>query len=118
VPEAANEASRAELAVIGPAKVRDYLLSPEHPVGRFKAVFFQGLGYTRAEWHRLERDLLAMARSEDATPGQPSAFGQKYEVRGTIKGPSGRLAIVLAVWIVLKGESFPRFVTVFPGEKL
>jgi hypothetical protein len=58
-----------------------------------------------------------MARSEDATPGQPSAFGQKYEVRGTIKGPSGRQAIVLAVWIVLKGESFPRFVTVFPGEK-
>ena len=31
---------QAELAVVDPAKVRDYLLSPEHPVGRFKATFF------------------------------------------------------------------------------
>ena len=28
-------------AVIDPAKVRDYLLSDVHPVGRFKAAFFK-----------------------------------------------------------------------------
>ena len=31
---------RAEHAVVEDAKVRDYLLSREHPVGRFKAAFF------------------------------------------------------------------------------
>jgi hypothetical protein len=31
-------------AVIEPAKLRDYLLSSSHPVGRFKAVFFHALG--------------------------------------------------------------------------
>ncbi len=36
----------AERAVIDSAKIRDYLLSPSHPVGRFKAVFFASLGYT------------------------------------------------------------------------
>lgn len=37
----------AEEAIVDDAKVRDYLLSREHPVGRFKATFFSGLGYTR-----------------------------------------------------------------------
>ena len=30
----------AELAIIDPKKIRDYLLSSVHPVGRFKAHFF------------------------------------------------------------------------------
>ncbi|MFI5307497.1 MAG: DUF6883 domain-containing protein [Polyangiales bacterium] len=36
----------AELAIVDPEKVRDYLLSPTHPVGKFKSVFFAALGYT------------------------------------------------------------------------
>jgi hypothetical protein len=36
----------AESAIIDEAKVREYLLSTEHPVGRFKARFFIGLGYS------------------------------------------------------------------------
>jgi hypothetical protein len=35
-------------AVVDDAKVRDYLLSPSHPVGRFKAVFFAALGFSQA----------------------------------------------------------------------
>jgi hypothetical protein len=31
-------------AVVDPAKVREHLLSPTHPVGRFKAVVIQRLG--------------------------------------------------------------------------
>ncbi|GJG85381.1 hypothetical protein tb265_05620 [Gemmatimonadetes bacterium T265] len=37
----------AERAVVDPAKVRDYLLSPDHPVGESKARFFATLGLTR-----------------------------------------------------------------------
>ena len=98
-----------------PAKVRDYLLSPEHPVGRFKATFFVALGYTRLEWTRLQVDLLNLCRSETAVLGKPNAFGQKYEVRATLEGPSGRRAAVVTVWVILVGEDFPRFVTAFPG---
>jgi hypothetical protein len=32
----------SERAIVDEAKVRDYLLSPSHPVGRFKAAFFSG----------------------------------------------------------------------------
>jgi hypothetical protein len=105
----------AEHAVVDAAKVRDYLLSHEHPVGRFKAVFFEALGYASTDWTRLQADLLALCRSANVVEGHASPFGRKYEVRGTLQGPSGRSAEVVTVWVVLIGEGVPRFVTAFPG---
>jgi hypothetical protein len=107
--------SGAEHAVVDPAKVRDYLLSHEHPIGRFKAIFFESLGYLQTDWPRLQSDLMDLCRSRDAIEGQDSQFGRKYLVRGTLKGPSGRQAQVVSVWVVLVGEQFPRFVTAYPG---
>lgn len=106
----------AQRAVIETAKIRDYLLSTSHPVGRFKMPFFAGLGYTGANWRRLEADLRDLAVNGDAQPGQPSPYGQKYEIRGMLKGPSGNSAEVVTVWIVLSGGDVPQFVTAFPGE--
>jgi hypothetical protein len=104
-----------ELAVVDEAKLRDYLLSHQHAVGRFKAAFFESLGYSRAEWKRLQRDLLELCRTEDVIEGQPNRFGRKFEVRGTLDGPSGRSAPVVTVWVILAGEGIPRFVTAYPG---
>ena len=106
----------AERAVIEPAKIQDYLLSTSHSVGRFKAPFFTSLGYTSADWHRLEADLRNLAVSGDAEPGQDSPYGQKYQIRGTLKGSSGKSAEVVTVWIILLGRHVPQFVTAFPGE--
>ncbi len=103
-------------AFVDPAKVRDYLLSLEHPIGRFKAAFFGSLGYSRDSWQALQGEFKRLALSDDASTGAPSDFGQKFEVRATIEGPSGRRAAVVVVWIILKGEQVPRFVTAFPGE--
>ena len=105
----------AERAHIDPAKVRDYLLSTVHPVGRFKAVVFQALGYTAEAWEKLRDDLLALARMSDAVPGQASSFGQKYEVSGTLRGPNGREAQFTCVWLVPTDDQAPRFITAFPG---
>lgn len=106
----------AQRAVIAPDKIRDYLLSTSHRVGRFKAPFFATLGYTNADWRRLEQDLLNLAASADAEPGRESPYGQKYEIRGTLNGPSGKSATVLTVWIVRFESDVPQFVTAFPGE--
>jgi len=103
-----------ERAHIDPAKVRDYLLSPIHPVGRFKAVVFQALGYRAEEWEKLRDDLLALARTTEAIPGQASTFGQKYEASGTLRGPNGREARFTSVWLAPAGEEAPRFITAFP----
>ena len=104
-----------ERAHIDPAKVRDYLLSDVHPVGRFKAVVFQALGYTAEEWEKLRDDLLALARKSEAVPRQSSIFGQKYEVSGTLRGPNGREAKFICVWLVAVDDDAPRFITAFPG---
>ena len=48
-------------ARIDPAKLREYLLSSSHPIGRFKHPFFAGLGYSKERWQRLETDLLELA---------------------------------------------------------
>jgi len=107
----------AERAWIEAAKVRDYLLGREHSVGRFKAVFFESLGYSAEEWEALRADLLALAIAGEATLCEQTKYGQKYQVRGTLKGPSGRSASVMTVWIARWGEDVPRFVTAFPGER-
>ena len=105
-------------AVIESAKIREYLLSATHPVGRFKAMFFKSLGYSDSNWRRLEADLQQIARSGDATHSQESPYGKKYVVGGTLIGPSGRWAHVTTVWIVLTGKSVPRLVTVYPGAEI
>jgi len=105
----------AERAIVDEAKVRGYLLSTEHPVGRFKAAFFRRLGFTDSNWQELQQALLTLARSADATLDSTSTYGRKFRVRAMLQGPSGRSMSVVSVWIVPSGEDRPGFVTAFPG---
>lgn len=105
----------ADRAVIDPAKLQAYLLSEAHPVGRFKAAFFFGLGYTAESWRRLEEDLRSQHLTRDAMPMGTNPYGQKYEIRASLTGPAGRAVEVVSVWVVLASEDFPRFVTAYPG---
>jgi hypothetical protein len=95
----------SDRTVIDDAKVRDYLLSPSHPVGRFKSVFFAALGFSQANWQTLRDALLELARSDSATPGQPSPFGQKFEVRGSHRVP--RLAMFKLLDTVVLDRDLP-----------
>ena len=108
----------ADRAVVEPLKVRDYLLSPVHSVGRFKATFFAALGYTQEGWRRLEADLRDQHLTQEAQLGPASRYGQKYEIRARLTGPVGRSTQVISVWIVRAGDDVPRFVTAFPGGRL
>jgi len=104
-----------ERASIDDAKVRDYLLSPTHPIGRFKATFYSGLGYSVQNWLELRDLLLQLARDGEALPGKPSPFGQKFEIHATVKGPSGRAARIVTVWMISVGAEHAHFVTAYPG---
>ena len=106
----------AERAILDATKVCDYLLSPEHRVGSAKARFFVQLGFEHRNWTVLQDELHRFAQRE-AQLGGATRFGQKYVVPDTIQGPSGRVAHIVVVWIILNGEDFPRFVTAYPGAK-
>jgi hypothetical protein len=99
---------------IAPEKVRDYLLSPSHPVGRYKAVVFSSLGYRQENWQALADDLARLAALGTPVPGQLSPHGAKYEVSGMLSGPVGRSARIRTAWIVRSGELTPRFITAYP----
>lgn len=105
----------ADGAVVQDAKVRDYLLSPSHPVGRFKAQFFVRLGYSRDGWKALAADLQRHAVDGTSVELAPSAYGRRFEIRGSIVGPNGRAAQMVSIWLLPRGTDTPRLVTAFPG---
>ena len=102
-------------AIIPQEKLWDYLLSPRHPIGQFKAKFFRSLGYTNDNWKQLESDLREILRN-DATVKEKTEYGQKYEVVGTLKGPL-KTATIVTAWIILKNEDLPRFITAHPRDQ-
>ena len=104
----------AATAVIEPSKVRDYLLSPSHPIGRFKAVVFTALGYSQEDWPRLHEDLLLHGRSGQARLAEATEYGRKYLVSGNLTGPNGRTGGFVSVWLVESEASAPRFLTAYP----
>ena len=107
----------AQDAIIESDKLQDYILAPEHPVGRFKAAFFRAIGYSRANWAQLESDLREFHLSEGVSDTVESRYGMKYVIRANLKGPNGETVEIVSVWIILNGEKLPRFVTVYPGER-
>ena len=106
----------ADHAIIEQGKLEGYLLSEVHPVGRFKARFFAGLGFTADNWRELDAALRSQHLPESATPGPFDAFGQSFTIRAILKGPGGS-APVTSVWFVRTGEAVARFVTAYPGGK-
>jgi hypothetical protein len=105
---------RAETAVIDERKITGYLLSVEHPYGRFKARFFASFGFRLDAWEDLRDALLRHARDNEMVTSEVTAFGTKYVVDGPLHAPDGRLPQVRAVWFVETGDERPRFVTVYP----
>ena len=74
-----------------------------------------GLGYSAEDWQQLESDLRSQHLSQDAVLEEQGPYGQKYTIRATLVGPSGRATDVVSVWVVRAGEDAPRFVTAYPG---
>jgi hypothetical protein len=106
----------ADRAEISPAKLRDYLLSSGHPIGRFKARVFTALGFSAERWQELERALREQHLTEDAELSATVAHGRKYTIRAILEGPGGESAMIVSVWFVPTGADIPRFVTAYPGE--
>ena len=102
-----------EQAVVEDAKLLDYVLNPEHPVGRHHAgLFEQLLGITRMNYELLKEQLLQAAMSMEVESGRPSPFGEKFEMRFLVRGPLGTRP-VLAVWMREAGQASPRLITCY-----
>lgn len=65
-------------AIIDPVKLKDYVLSDIHPIGRFKAVLLQQMGYTRKGWEQFAGDIRIEHLALDAELVEKTKYGQKY----------------------------------------
>jgi hypothetical protein len=95
------------------AKVRGYLLSTTHPVGRFKARIFAALGFTEARATLFVAEIRRIAAAGEVETVEDSEYGRKYTVPGLLEGPKGQ-ARVRTVWFQAPGQSQVRLVSVRP----
>ena len=102
-----------ESAVVDLAKLRDYCLSQEHPRGRHKARMFAAiLGFTAQDAEELQQVLLSAAHTCEAFSAGGDDYGERYAVDFPIDGPGG-MAAIRSLWIVRRGESFPRLISCY-----
>ncbi len=96
-------------------KLKDYLLSETHAVGRAKAKFLGAFGFDETNIELLERGLIAITQNQEVKTVTSSPHGTKYVIDGFLQSPSGNFVSMTTVWIIDKGQDRPRFVTAFPN---
>jgi hypothetical protein len=104
-------------AFVADAKVRDYLLNPQHPDNNGKATFFTSFGFSLHDWPKLAA---ALRRHADAhawrvTRIRPNPYGTRYEIRGPLESPDRSNPYVWSVWVIDPSNGNPRLVTAYPG---
>ncbi len=104
-----------DFAYVPQAKIKDYLLSETHVVGRSKAKFFRMFGFDETNIDALEQGLIKIAQTQDVKDELPSPHGKKYIIDGTLSTPLGKSVKVETVWIIDIGQEKPRFITAYPG---
>lgn len=106
-----------ESVVIDENKITGYALNREHPIGRNKAIAFEHkLGYTVNNKDDLIREVKKNLSKYKCTRRPETHYGQPYEVAMLIKGANGKYAEVKTGWIIDKGSSNPRLVTIYIDE--
>ncbi|MBI3157606.1 MAG: hypothetical protein HYZ20_19675 [Burkholderiales bacterium] len=104
-------------AVIPTAKLRDYVLNPDHPEGGHKArVIAAVLGFDRSTRAQLEAEILRALPASPAVERGRKPFGREYTVDVPVTGPAGS-GIVRTGWMILEGENHPRLVSAYVRRK-
>ena len=106
--------SNRKNVIISKEKLTKYLLSETHPIGRFKAKFFRGLGFDETNVDLLERSIRKLVQINDVKEESSSPYGNKYLIEGKMSTPSGKTITVRTVWVIEEGQTKARFITIYP----
>jgi hypothetical protein len=80
-------------SVISNRKLNEYLLSPR--IEDDKSGFLAIAGYTPNHWYELAADLRNLIGEKDADLTRSTVYGDMYEVKGSLVGPSGKTIQVI-----------------------
>jgi hypothetical protein len=101
-------------AHVAEAKVLDYLLALDHPVGGPKARFFLNRGFNREEWAAFAAALLSHARANRIANSRTDTWGTRYTVDCSIITPDETNPCIRVVWQVTPEDPSPRLITAHP----
>ena len=97
---------------IAPEKLTRYLLVPQ--ARGDKSSYLALGGYTLDNSTTLLTDLRAQILNQDAAALETSSYGQLYEIRAPLVGPSGRTLRVRTIWMTEYLSGATKFITLIP----
>jgi hypothetical protein len=100
---------------VPPEKLTHYLLMPRAKGD--KSQYLALAGFTLRNASALQKALLDIAATEDATEDRQSDWGTTYRVEGELAGPNGKFLPVVTIWMAVPVVNRTRFVTLFPPRK-
>jgi len=96
-------------------KLKDYILNPEHPIGKQKAKWFQSaLGFTRDNADELAEQIIF--NPSTAVETGVTQYGTKFNQVIRIVGENGKTIDVTFAWI-RNNDGLVRLVTAIPTPK-
>lgn len=101
-------------ALIAKTKASEYLL--RHRDEDDKSGFLLLAGYTLENADQLVNDLRTQLLPLDAVFLGQTEYGAKYQIRGVISGPNGRLLRVVSIWMKEDATGMTKLVTLFPDK--
>jgi hypothetical protein len=99
---------------IATEKLTRYLLVPL--VRGDKSAFLAMVGFSLANAGSLADALRNLLKDGEALPTENSLYGQFYEIRGRLTGPSGRALMVKTVWMTEHLSGRTKFITLVPDR--
>jgi len=100
---------------IAPEKLTQYLLVPLER--NDKSGFLRIGGYTLDNADLLLQHLQEHAQNMEAVPLENNIYGQLYEIRGRIVGPSGASLNICTIWMTEHLHGRTKFITLFPDKR-
>jgi hypothetical protein len=99
---------------IDPRKVSHYLLRPREESD--KSEFLAEAGYHPTNSQRLLEDIRSQLLPLEAEPIGAFEYGEKFRIRGFLKGPNGLRLPVVSIWATLETTGQTRFITLYPDK--
>jgi hypothetical protein len=81
-----------------------------------KSAFLAKAGYLPDNAGELEKDLRSQLLPLDAEFLDHGEYGEKYVIRGRLKGPNGRRLRVVSIWMIENTGGAAKFVTLYPDK--
>jgi hypothetical protein len=94
-------------------KLTHYLLVPR--VESDKSNWLARGGYTSENPQRLIEDIRSQILPLEAVPARSSRFGETFEIRGVLQGPSDRPLSVCTIWLKDPLSGMVRLITLIPS---